>query len=197
MERAAAQVRGWARLGGRAAGGLLLLAVGCLVTDHPEYSEANVPANLVRVAPKADFERAMGDPQACGGTGTSSTRLWMPFSVEVSDANVDDELLARIFVNGKWLSDRNASIPKTGSVERGELVMCAGQDDLDGPCSLVEIRVTRQFADNNQSANHYAPADPDDIASERWWVFGESADEPEALPEDCAEKERLDAGIVQ
>jgi hypothetical protein len=165
-----------------AASGLPLL-LSCLVTDHPEYGEPNVPPHLVR-GPPLDFDRARPGPECV------ETNSWMPFHVAVSDANIDDSLEARIYINGDWLSNRNVQISRTGVAERAPLVMCIDQDKFNGLCNLVEIRVSRRFALNNV----YEPLEPGDLSIVSWWIFDESAEEQEVLPEDCAEKERLDGG---
>jgi hypothetical protein len=186
MASTLAGARSWQRWIARTAGGLpLLFLLSCLVTDHPEYGEPNVPAHLVRIAPH-DFDRASPDTRLCMGT-----KSWMPFQVAVSDANVDDSLEARIYVNGRWLSDRNVEIKKTGKAERlPPLLMCAAQEDFDSPCNLVEIRVSRRFALNNV----YLPAELGDLSIVRWWILDESSDEPTARPADCAVQEQRDGG---
>jgi hypothetical protein len=175
MAHALAEAWRWQRWIARAAGGLpLLFLLSCLVTDHPEYGEPNVPAHLVRGAP-LDFERARPGPECM------ETNSWMPFHVEVSDANIDDTLEARIYVNGDWIPNRNVTIVRTGVAERAPLVICADQRDFDSRCNLVEVRVSRRFALNEQ----LEPLEPGDLAIVSWWIFDESTEEQNVVPADC------------
>jgi hypothetical protein len=171
----------WRRWIARASGGSSLLLAGCLVTDHPQYGEPNVPAHLVRGQPD-DFAHAGPTTLLCGGTGTSSSRLWMAFRALVSDANIDDPLEARIYVNGEWQSGNNVEIAKTGSAERDPLIICAPQDSFDTPCNLVEVRVSRRFALNEPEQ----PAEAGDVSLVSWWIFDETAEESDVAPVDCA-----------
>jgi hypothetical protein len=176
MAYALAGAWSWQRRVARSASGLpLLFLLSCLVTDHPEYGEPNVPAHLVRGLPR-DFERARPAPECV------ESNSWMPFHVEVTDANIDDNLEARIYVNGDWLANRNVQILRTGLAERAPLVMCADQTNFNSPCNLVEIRVSRRFALNDV----FAPLEPGDLAIVSWWIFDESIEEQEVLPADCA-----------
>lgn len=162
------------------------LTGGCLVTDRAEFGEANVPAHLVRLTP-ADFARVPANADARCGTG--STRLWMRFGVKVSDPNVDDSLVAHIFVNGRWINRQSVQIP-AGAIERPDLFMCVQRDSFDSKCNLVEILVSRAFV----VSDPYQPAEPNDVARMRWWILDEASEEPNAVPQDCAEKELLDGG---
>jgi hypothetical protein len=190
MARATSGTRSWQRWVARSAGsGLALPLLSCLVTNHPEYGEPNVPAHLVR-GPPMDFDRAAPSPTLCSSSGASEGSSWMAFHLVVSDANVDDDLEARIFVNGSWLSGNNVQIPKTGVAERGPIYLCAGQRSFNTKCTLVEVLVSRRFALNQSNL----PAEPGDLSLVRWWIFDESMEAPDAVPADCSEKEMRDGG---
>jgi hypothetical protein len=190
MLRAAAGVRDWQRWIARSAGGLSpLLVLSCLVTDRPEYGEPNVPAHLVRVAPD-DFVKASGDDLLCELTGVASERRWMPFQALVSDANFDDVLEARIFVNNQWNINHRVRIPKTGKAEREPLVICADRLSFNSPCNLVEVRVSRDFSLDDPSL----PEVPGDLSILRYWIFDEAVDEQLVLPAQCREQQMLDGG---
>lgn len=178
--------------------GLVALASGCLVTDHPEYGEPIVPSNLVPLAP-AGFTRvpSVADEECTNPSSTPVTDRtrdlaeWMAFEVEVSDANVEDSLDARLVVNGREVSA--SEIPQTGEAYRGRLRICAKLRDLSSAaCNRVEMLVSTGF---HVVGAPYATRQPGDLARWEWWVMGPSEAYPEVKASDCTMQDS-DAGAA-
>ena len=196
MRRSAWRTRDGRRARAAGACALAALTASCLVTDRPEFGEPNVPAHLTPLAP-ADFTRVPDRPDqaACGTSGivtesTGDITPWMAFSVALSDQNIEDRLQARLVINGTEEIATN-SIPPTGEVERGPLVLCAKRRGFSARCNRVEILVSSDFSITNEP---YATEIPGDLARWQWWVLAPSADDPLARPSDC-EQQLSDAGV--
>lgn len=189
MTGTALRRRGWrwahARAGWSAA--LAALACGCLVTDQAEFGEPNIPSTLEPLQPTS-LARVPPDPnEECF---PSSERIddrtpadltdWMVFAVKVTDANIEDQLEARLVVNGQ---DVNAKeIAKTGKAYRGELRLCAKLRTLSEACNRVEMLVSSDF---HVEGRPYRTRQEGDLARWEWSVFGLASDFPEIYPSDC------------
>lgn len=167
---------------GSAAAGLVttlcaLLTPGCLVTDQLEFGEPNVPANLRAVSP-ASLSRLppkeLADPE-CGESAVA-------FQVQVSDANVEDSLQARLFINGSLNTGFEREIPSTGEVLRAPLTLCAKRANLSTICNRVELVVTNRFLNDD---NPYGVDDPEDLARIEWWVLAPASEAADVQLSDC------------
>jgi hypothetical protein len=178
----AARARGPQWVAIHSAGALVWLTSGCLVTEHPEYREDNVPAHLVPVGPK-DFIAVPSRPDIACDTSMSleDTTPWMAFTVEVSDPNFEDILEARLVINGQVIDGASRPIARTGEAKRRPLVMCAKLKELSALCNRVEILVSSGF----YFRGVYETDVDGDLAVWRWWVLGQTKDFMDARPSDC------------
>jgi len=154
---------------------LLVCGLGqaCLVTDKPEFGETNVPAQLSVISP-ATFTRAPADGDPRCGQGRS-----MAFEVGVLDANVTDNLEARLFINGRRSGE--SAVQKTLQIERGTLLMCPRLNELSARCNHVEVVVSQKFL----GKGIYGVDDESDIGKAEWWVLPRAEDNPMASATDC------------
>jgi hypothetical protein len=165
---------------------------GCIVTDPIDYDEDNIPANLTAVSPLTFTRVPPTADIACMGNTENGLKDNMLFEVQVLDANLSDELIGRVLVNG----DLNPSnlvepIAISGKMDRGVISLCVRRDLLDQPCNRVEYLVSRGFTD---FPDYYTTRDRLDYAKVEWWVLGRAELHPTATANDC---ERLlrDGGV--
>jgi hypothetical protein len=179
-----ARWRDLARAGALAVVALGLLG-GCLVTNKIEYDETNYPPYVMPISPD-NFTRVPGTPdkRACGDYPMPDDNTpWMAFIVNVSDPNIEDDLEARLVVNGSRADDK--VVPRTGRIDRAPLVLCAKLRDLTANCNRVEVVVTSHFSFQGAP---YATQIPDDRGYWRWWVLANAGESPKAQPSDCTEQ---------
>lgn len=167
--------------------GAFAVGTGCLVTERPDYTEENVPAN-VRVVSPSTFTRVPPERDPL----CTSEEMWMRFEAQVHDANLEDVLSGRVLVNGVRIaqSSVNAIVP-TGEEDRGVVPFCLSRGNLRRACNRVELLVSRQF---DEGPTDYSTRDPNDFAKVEWWVLGPASEYPQVSADEC-ERHFLDGGV--
>jgi len=157
-------------------GVVMLAGAGCIITEPIGFEVEQIPAHLSNAQPAA-FTRipVVADPP-CNNEGGV-----MAFSVDVSDANVTENLEAWLVVNGKKVTDYD--IPPTGNVTRAPIIICALATDLLRNCNHVEIVVSSRF----KAGRLPIPVDPIDLAAVEWWVLKQPEMVPIADEDHCSE----------
>lgn len=157
------------------------LLSACLVTEKVDYYSPNVPAQVEKLAPE-DFDTVPNMPE-CSDKDTGPNTPWVRFQIDVSDRDVEDELLARVIVNGKSVTTED--LPVTGRPKRDTFSYCVQRQRLDAACLHVEILVSNKFVDNQGDRQPYLTADPNDVGRVEWWLLGQSENYPEVGPSAC------------
>jgi hypothetical protein len=152
---------------------------GCLITTPTEFDDTALPAHLSGASPFSFSRVPPGIDPACGDDNSG----WMEFRVDVSDANLNEPLVARLIVNGVRADGTNIRV--TGALAREPVSLCATLRELNRPCNRVEMVVTAAF--DEQGDSPYTTRDPNDFSKVEWWVLGPASDLPNASSQDCAE----------
>ena len=148
--------------------GLVCVSASCLVTDKVSYDRANAPAQLTKLDPK-DFTPVTLN---CSERDMGPSTEWMSFSVAVRDQDVEDQLQARILVNGDSIATEK--LPVTGREDRDDFSYCLQKDDLQAQCLHVEVIVSNAFSDIQAAEDPYDTEDSLDYAHVEWWLLGPS-----------------------
>ena len=153
-------------------------AFGCLVTDKFEYDVRNVRSHIEVVLPPTFTRVSQTDDPECAATGG------MLFLAVVSDPDDDDELEARVLINGSDVNTLSRSISTPGkSNEELEVPLCVKETHLPKECNRLELLVSRGF---RVGVDRYDTRFEDDLAKVEWWILGPSGNTPGARPSDCA-----------
>lgn len=152
-------------------------APACLITEPVAFDDTQMATHLSNPRPFT-FTRVPGAPDMV--CGTASNGPYMAFTVDVSDGNLNEQLLAKLIVNGRFATD--IDIPATGNVARAPVVLCATKIELSAQCNRVELVVSSDF---EPGRNPYATVDPNDFAKVEWWVLGPAESAPNANQNEC------------
>lgn len=161
---------------------LTVCTSGCLITEPIEFDDTKVPSHLFDPQPFSVSRVVRGATCLNGEPGQT-------FSFRISDANVNEQLVLRLIVNGR---QQNApSIPPTGQLERAPVTLCVRENLLRARCNRVEAIVSSAFKQN--SADLHETEDENDYAWLEWWVLAPADIDPTATLEDCLAQ--ADAGV--
>ena len=170
----------------RALGIMLPVTTGCLVTDKVEYDAPNSPAQVFITKPVGPLARVPPFPD-CTEMSPGGTIKFMEFVANISDPNIEDQLVARLVINRQEVRRGGGDVPLTGKVDRGPFRFCVDQTSLLEPCTLVEVLVSRDFSEDPP----YGVRLSGDLGRDHVMVGGSSEDQPQAALSDCY----LDAGV--
>ena len=165
----------------------MLALGGCLVTEPIQFDDTQLAAYLRNPRPYSFSRVPPVRDAACTGNDNGP---FMAFSVDIVDANIDEVLSVRLYVNGRWVE--GAKVPVTGQAERGTVTLCATRGDVGEACNHVQMVVTSEFEE--RGANIYATVDPNDYAEVEWWVLSPALTSPFASQLECTRW--ADAGVL-
>jgi hypothetical protein len=156
--------------------GVTCALTACLVTDTIDYDKPNTPAQVKKLG----FQGVRSVPNFRDCTDASNG--WLNFSVSVRDPDVEDELVARVIINGELV--KSGRVGGVG-VQRDDFDYCALLDDLSKPCVHVEILVSSDFSDPGGLEDARGTSDPLDLGYVDWWLVGPTKDYPEVGVTEC------------